>query len=313
MEDNPAGADEVADTLADIIAAAADHEARRSKVSADIRVAALEKRVEELEDLYESTSGLLSHLMKWANTHGNAAALMANDLQNVKEYLGVVPQQIRMFDGINHRTVFRVNRANTPDPDPIPSGSRHDSNVIEVSSESEAEAGTTSASALPQPPASAISRQPPASALPPPWAMSRRPPASANPAPSGTALPIQTASATAESAAPPADETTQAGESVVAPPGVVLIPPTPQTSQDAAAYAAVPLVPMDIVASDEVMNADCVSGVEVGGHSTTEPVGGVEVMGEARQTPGSPTHMPILGSPMQMPMPSSLSPTPMPI
>src|ERR1700724_3848781 len=175
MEDNTAGADEVADTPADIIAAAADHEARRSKVSADIRVAALEKRVEELEDLYESTSGLLSHLMKWANTHGNAAALMANDLQNVKEYLGVVPQQIRMFDGINHRTVFRVNRANPPDPDPTPSGSRHDSNVIEVSSESEAEAGTTSASALPRPPASAISRRPLASAMPPPWAMSRRP------------------------------------------------------------------------------------------------------------------------------------------
>ena len=66
--------------------------ATRVKIGVEVKVAALEERVRELEDMVESSDGLLRQLVRWVHSQGEA--LMSNvwDVKHISEYLEVIPQ-----------------------------------------------------------------------------------------------------------------------------------------------------------------------------------------------------------------------------
>jgi hypothetical protein len=216
----------------------ASHNTCCPKVSPIAHVAALETRIEELEDLFKGMSGLLNQVVKWVTTQGQAGETMANNVEEMREYLGVVPQQILLFNGVRSCTIYRVIRTPPRDADPTPSSPHHIVETLALASNSAA----ATAPAIPPTSTTAM----PMAGLEEGLAIGL---------PSGSPPPLATrgASATPPSlwtptiCAPAEGETTEvptgSAPALDSMPGVMLIPPTPQTSQDTATYAPVPLVP----------------------------------------------------------------------
>jgi hypothetical protein len=216
----------------------ANTRAGRVKIGVEVKVAALEERVRELEDMVESSDGLLRQLVRWINSQGEALMSNVRDVEHISEYLGVIPQRIQLFDGIVSKNVHcrrypePINKTPTPPGSPPPQG--QDIETPNLASALATASQAAPAQALPSASAPAL---PFASAQP----HDRRP----APFPVGN---VDIASNAPALVVPEMEnETTGHGATTSAPatdmaPGVVLIPPTPQNSQEAKAYGQVSLV-----------------------------------------------------------------------
>jgi hypothetical protein len=226
--------------------------AGRVKIGVEVKVAALEERVRELEDMVESSDGLLRQLVRWVNSQGEALLSNVRDVEHISEYLGMIPQQIQLFDGIVSKNVHcrrypePVDKTPSPTRSPPPQGT-------DIETPNIASASATAGEAAP---AQSLT---PASA----------PPQDRGPAVSSVGN-VDIPSNTSALVVPEMEnETTGHGPTASAPatdiaPGVVLIPPTPQNSQEAESYGMFSLVPTTNNGGNEPRaDADVVAGAVI--------------------------------------------------
>jgi hypothetical protein len=234
--------------------------ATRVKIGVEVKVAALEERVRELEDMVESSDGLLRQLVRWVTSQGEALVSNVRDVEEISEFLGMIPQRIQLFDGIVSKNVHcrrypePVDKTPSPSGSPPPQGQDIETPNLASTSASASEAATAPAFH------SALAPTLPSGSAPP---HDRAP----SPLPVGNVdIPLN---------APPLvgpemeRERTGHGATASAPatdisPGVLLIPPTPQNSQEAATYGVVSLVPTANNGGNErLADADVVAGAVV--------------------------------------------------
>lgn len=199
------------------------------------RIKKLEKLVTTQHKTVKKQGERVGELEDFVTTQHETILKQSEQLELTMEYVGVVPQRIQLYDGVNLRNVRQMI-------------SRGDGFMSVSPLASRAASPPASSPASP----SAINKVDEVQMPPPPPRQAREGSVQGG----GNGHPKEQDSATA-----PASQ-----------PGVVLIPPTPQTSQEAAAYAAVPLVPVRIEST------------------ASEPKAGEEATGVARAVADAEAH-----------------------
>ena len=92
------------------------------EVATDTKLVSLQHRILELEGLVERLENRLIQCTGYIENHAETLETYGRDIEDVREYLGIIPQKIELFDGIRVRVVEHLHQRPRYVPSKYPVG-----------------------------------------------------------------------------------------------------------------------------------------------------------------------------------------------